>query len=159
MNTFKILGIATISMMVSCTQKNKNPEIDVNAKADSTAIQTPMDTIKSDTVTTAHNSENSLDWYGTYQATVPCADCPGIKTVLTLNKDRTFTISEEYLERKSKNEDKGTFEWDLAGRVVTLKGKNSNYKYKVGENTITQLDMSGKPIDGPNKDLYVFKKK
>lgn len=157
MNTLKMLGIATVSLMVSCTQKDKNPEVDINLKADSIKIQNPMDTAETDTAT--HSSENSSDWYGTYEATVPCADCPGIKTILTLNKDRTFTISEEYLERKSKNEDKGNFEWDLAGRVVTLKGKNSNYKYKVGENTITQLDTSGKPIDGPNKDSYVFKKK
>ncbi|MDQ0595279.1 putative lipoprotein NlpE involved in copper resistance [Chryseobacterium ginsenosidimutans] len=159
MNTLKILGITTISLMISCTPKDKNPEIDVNPKTDPMAIQTPMDTTKNDSAGTAHNSENSLDWYGTYEAVVPCADCPGIKTVLILNKDKTFKISEEYLERKTKNEDKGTFEWNDVGSVITLKGKNSNYKYKVGENTVTQLDMNGHPIDGPNKNLYVFKKK
>ena len=147
-----------MAFMVSCT-KDKNPEIDVNPKTDPMAIQTPMDTAKTDTGATAHNSENSLDWSGTYEAVVPCADCPGIKTVLTLNKDKTFTISEEYLERKSKNEDKGTFDWDASGSVITLNGKSAKYKYKVGENKIIQLDMSGQPIDGPNKDLYVFTKK
>ncbi len=157
MNAPKILGTAAIVLMVSCTQKDKNPEI--NPKTDPMAIQTPTDTVSVDTLKTSHNSENSLDWYGTYEAVVPCADCPGIKTVLTLNKDRTFTISEEYLERKTKSDDKGTFEWDAAGRVVTLKGKTASYKYKVGENNVTQLDMSGQPIDGPNKKLYVFTKK
>lgn len=157
MKKLQILGMAAVVFMVSCTQKDKNPE--VGAKTDSTAIVTPTNSTSADSVATADNSKNSLDWYGTYEAVVPCADCPGIKTVLTLNKDRTFTISEEYLERKGKSEDKGTFEWDAAGRVVTLKGKTASYKYKVGENAITQLDMSGQPIDGPNKSLYVFTKK
>ncbi|WP_326984647.1 copper resistance protein NlpE [Chryseobacterium sp. MYb264] len=157
MNAPKILGIAAIVLMVSCTQKDKNPE--VNPKTDPMAIQTPMDTVAVDTAKTSDNFENSLDWQGTYEAVVPCADCPGIKTVVTLNKDRTFRISEEYLERKGISEEKGTFEWDAGGSVITLKGKNTHYKYKVGENTITQLDMSGKPIDGPNKKLYVFTKK
>lgn len=142
-------------VMVSCTQKDKNPEINPNPKTDPMAIQTPVDTASSG----AQHTENAQDWYGTYEAVVPCADCPGIKTVLTLNKDRTFHISEEYLERKGVSEEKGTFEWDMAGRVVTLKGKTSHYKYKVGDNKVTQLDMSGQPIDGPNKDLYVFTKK
>ncbi|MCS3529728.1 copper resistance protein NlpE [Chryseobacterium sp. JUb7] len=153
----QILGILGIAFLASCSPKEKPQE--VNPKTDPMAIQTPMDTTKTDTAATAHNSANSLDWNGTYEAVVPCADCPGIKTVLTLNKDKTFTISEEYLERKSKNEDKGNFEWDASGSVITLNGKSAKYKYKVGENSLTQLDMSGQPIDGPNKDLYVFKKK
>ncbi|WP_415326115.1 copper resistance protein NlpE [Chryseobacterium sp. MMS23-Vi53] len=155
----QILGMVAMAFMVSCTQKDKNPEVNVNPKTDPMAIQTPMDTTKTVAAETTHNSENSVDWFGTYEATVPCADCPGIKTILTLNKDKTFTISEEYLERKSKNEDKGTFEWNSTGSIITLNGKSAKYKYKVGENTLTQLDMSGQPIDGPNKDLYVFKKK
>lgn len=159
MNKIHILGIAVAIFMISCT-KDKNPEINPNPKTDPMAIQTPIDTTAKDTpAADAHNSQNSLDWYGTYEGVVPCADCPGIKTTLILNKNRTFKITEEYLERKSKNEDQGTFEWDASGSVITLKGKTANYKYKVGENTITQLDLSGQPIDGPNKDLYVFKKK
>ena len=100
-----------------------------------------------------------MDWAGTYEATVPCADCPGIKTSLTLNDDKTFSINEEYLDRNSKNQDKGSFTWDATGSIITLKGKSANYKYKVGENMLIQLDMEGKEIDGPNKDLYVFRKK
>ena len=72
---------------------------------------------------------------------------------------KTFSISEEYLDRNSKNQDKGSFTWDATGSMITLKGKSANYKYKVGENMLIQLDMEGKEIDGPNKDLYVFKKK
>lgn len=156
-----ILGLGAALFLASCA-KDKNMGEPANPIADSTAISQPAvtDSITKATPTAAGDtSENALDWNGTYEATVPCADCPGIKTSLTLNNDKTFSITEEYLERKSKSEDKGTFTWDATGSIITLKGKTANYKYKVGENMLIQLDMEGKEIDGPNKDLYVFKKK
>ena len=154
-----ILGIASAAFLASCT-KEKTTETTAPA-TDSATVQTPP----SDSITKAtpsapgDTSENALDWPGTYDAVVPCADCPGIKTSLTLNNDKTFSITEEYIDRKSKFDDKGSFEWDATGSVITLKGKTAKYKYKVGENMLIQLDMDGKEIDGPNKDLYVFKKK
>jgi uncharacterized lipoprotein NlpE involved in copper resistance len=155
-----ILGIASAAFLMSCNQKEKTIET-TDAVTDSAAVQT----ITSDSTTKAtptaagDTSENALDWPGTYEAVVPCADCPGIKTSLTLNNDKTFSITKEYLEKKSKNQDKGTFQWDAAGSAITLKGKTASYKYKVGENILIQLDMDGQEITGPNKDLYVFKKK
>lgn len=155
-----ILGIASAVFLASCNPKEKTPET-TDTTTDSAAVQIPA----SDSITKAtpsapgDTSENALDWPGTYEAVVPCADCPGIKTSITINNDKTFSITEEYIERDSKNQDKGTFEWDSAGSVISLKGKNSHSKYQVGENVLTQLDTDGKEITGPNKDLYVFKKK
>ena len=37
----------------------------------------------------AHNSRNSLDWAGIYEGVLPCADCPGIQTRLTLSRDES----------------------------------------------------------------------
>ncbi|GGD94473.1 copper resistance protein NlpE [Planktosalinus lacus] len=34
-------------------------------------------------------SENSLDWHGTYQGILPCADCEGIQTEVTLHDNNT----------------------------------------------------------------------
>lgn len=159
-NKMFILGIASAVFLASCNQKEKTTET-TDAATDSAAVQTtPADSITKATPTAAGDtSENALDWPGTYEAVVPCADCPGIKTSLTLNNDKTFSITEEYIDRNSKNQDKGTFEWDASGSVITLKGKTASYKYKVGENMLIQLDMDGQEITGPNKDLYVFKKK
>ena len=44
-----------------------------------------------------HNSQNSLDWQGTYKGITPCADCDGIETELVLNKDLTYVIKTKYL--------------------------------------------------------------
>ncbi|WP_228452290.1 copper resistance protein NlpE [Chryseobacterium sp. c4a] len=157
-NKTLILGIGAALFLASCSKKEtvdtKTSTTDSTATAATTdSIAHPITSAQGDT------TENSLDWNGTYEGTVPCADCPGIKTSLTLNNDKTFSITEEYLERKSKNEDKGTFTWDATGSIITLKGKTAENKYKVAEGMIFQLDMEGKEIDGPNKDLYILKKK
>ncbi|MCW1963759.1 copper resistance protein NlpE [Chryseobacterium viscerum] len=154
-----MFGMAATLFLASCSKKETT---ETTATTDSaTAVQpATADSITKATPTAAGDtSENALDWAGTYEATIPCADCPGIKTSLTLSNDKTFTISEEYLDRNSKNQDKGSFAWDATGSMITLKGKTANYKYKVGENMLIQLDLEGKEIDGPNKDLYIFKKK
>lgn len=154
-----MFGMAATLFLASCSKKETT---ETTATTDSaTAVQpATADSITKATPTAAGDtSENALDWAGTYEATIPCADCPGIKTSLTLSNDKTFTISEEYLDRNSKNQDKGSFAWDATGSMITLKGKTANYEYKVGENMLIQLDMEGKEIDGPNKDLYIFKKK
>ncbi|MDQ0065794.1 copper resistance protein NlpE [Chryseobacterium lathyri] len=155
-----ILGITSAAFLISCNPKEKTPET-IDTSTDSVTVQTsPSDSIAKATPSAlGDTSENALDWPGTYEAVVPCADCPGIKTSLTINNDKTFSITEEYIDRNSKNQDQGTFEWDAAGSVIALKGKSANYKYKVGENILIQMNMDGKEITGPNKDLYVFKKK
>ncbi|WP_273006445.1 copper resistance protein NlpE [Chryseobacterium sp.] len=159
-NKMFILGIGAALFLASCSKKET-----VETSGTSTDSATAVQPVATDSITKAtptaagDTSENSLDWNGTYEAVVPCADCPGIKTSLTLNDDKTFSITEEYLDRNSKNQNKGSFTWDTTGSVITLKGKTANYKYKVGENILIQLDMDGKEIDGPHKDLYIFKKK
>jgi len=116
-----------------------------------------------DTLTTeakeAHTSENSLDWAGTYEATLPCADCPGIKSIITLNSDNSFSISNEYLERNSVVKDSGKFMWHDTGSVVHLSSIETNVKLKVGENKLIQLDSDGKEITGSLADMYVYTKK
>lgn len=104
------------------------------------------------------NSHVSLDWTGSYEGTLPCADCPGIITVLTLKEDNTFTMFNEYMERNTKINDSGTFTWDSTGSVIHIAGKATNVKYKVGENVLIQLDLEGNAIEGPMKDAFNLKK-
>lgn len=158
-NKTLILGIGAALFLASCSKKETAET--KTSTTDSTAAVQPATDSTAHAVTSAQGdtSENALDWNGTYEAVTPCADCPGIKTSLTLNQDKTFSITEEYLERNSKNQEKGSFIWDATGSIITLKGKTANHKYKVGEGMLIQLDMEGKEIDGPNKDLYILKKK
>jgi uncharacterized lipoprotein NlpE involved in copper resistance len=115
-----------------------------------------------DTVATSDNSENSLDWAGTYEGTTPCADCPGIKTVLKLNEDKTYSLSRTYLgEPEGENEFKedGTFTWNDAGSKITLKTEDVPMLVKIGENQLWMLDGDGNPVEGDLAEKYILKKK
>lgn len=105
-----------------------------------------------------HSSRNSLDWAGTYSGVTPCADCPGIRTTVTLHADGRFERTLVYLERSPEpHTESGEFEWNAAGSNVTLHDAGGgNQQYKVGENTLTQLDQDGNPITGELAGSYVL---
>jgi copper homeostasis protein (lipoprotein) len=108
----------------------------------------------------AHNAANSLDWHGTYTGVLPCADCEGISTTLTLNADETYHLSTVYLG----NEDgefhrRGTFSWNDAGNTVRLNDFDSGPAlYFVAENRLFQLDMDGNRITGDLAGRYILDK-
>jgi copper homeostasis protein (lipoprotein) len=106
----------------------------------------------------AHNSRNSLDWPGTYLGTVPCADCEGIRTTVTLRADGSFERELLYLGKaETPKRDSGQFSWNDAGSVVTLAlGDGSTQMYQVGENQLFHLDRAGKRIVGELADRYVL---
>lgn len=106
----------------------------------------------------AHNSRNSVDWAGTYEGELPCADCEGIKTLITINQDHTYVLKEVYEGKDEKPvESKGTFEWDDKGQKIKL-SDSSRHGYFVGENTLSHLDENDERITGDLQDLYVLRK-
>ena len=114
---------------------------------------------KVDLPTYSDNSKNSLDWEGTYEGTLPCADCEGIKTTLTLFSDGTFKRTQEYLGKNGTPfTDNGKFEWNEAGSVISLIDNNDNQKYKVGENQLFHLDNTGNQIKGNLSEKYILSK-
>ena len=105
-----------------------------------------------------HNAFNSLDWQGTYQGTLPCADCNGIQTSIRLNADLSFRMEESYLGKSnSPIISSGKFQINAAGNTIQLEGRSPG-QYKVAENRLIQLDMQGNEISGAMKDLYVLQK-
>ncbi len=99
---------------------------------------------------------------GTYEGVTPCADCPGIRTELTLVKDSeslaegTYRLSMTYLERDAEpylaagfwTTERGT-KTDPDASVYTLDPDGeSPMRYRVVDaDTIRQLDGDGNEID------------
>lgn len=108
----------------------------------------------------AHTSENSLDWAGKYAGVLPCADCEGIETQLTLNDDQTYVLKTHYLTGEA-TEDivlEGKFSWE-EGRFIKLEGlENASPFYQVEENRVRALDMDRNPIEGELENHYVLNK-
>jgi uncharacterized lipoprotein NlpE involved in copper resistance/heat shock protein HslJ len=113
-----------------------------------------------DSLADSHNAKNSLDYIGIYKGILPCADCQGLNTEIAINENNTFSIKTKYEGKGNKTfELKGNFIWNKAGNVIILRDvKNAPNKYFVGENTLTQLDMSGKKITGSLADEYILSK-
>lgn len=106
-------------------------------------------------------SRNSLDWQGTYYGILPCADCPGIQTLIQLNNDNTFVMATSYLDRDGAGQRKsGTFTWDRSGSRITLDvpGASAKPVYKVGENKLISLGADGSEIAGPLASQFVLTK-
>ena len=67
--------------LTACTKKTETTTEDVVVNKDTLTEHNHQD---------EHNAQNSLDWAGTYEATLPCADCPGIKTTVVLKSCLIF---------------------------------------------------------------------
>ena len=104
-------------------------------------------------------SRTSLDWAGAYSGTVPCADCPGIRTRIELRDDGTFSRSLLYLDRDERpRTDTGRFTWDASGSRVTLgEGRNAQ-QFQVGESVLFHLDQNGQRITGNLAAAYRLEK-
>lgn len=116
---------------------------------------------KSSTNVMGDNSMTSLDWDGTYQGILPCADCEGIQTVIKLNKDLTYYIQTKYLGKDEKIfESSGQFIWNMEGSKITQHDTDDTESktYLVGENFIKQLDVSGNAIIGSLAEKYILRK-
>lgn len=91
-----------------------------------------------------HNSRNALDWAGTYEGVLPCADCPGIRTRVVLQADGQFELSTLYLDRqKTPDVTRGRFAWNAAGSDVTLGEAGKAPQFRVGEGRLLQLNRDG----------------
>lgn len=131
---------------ISCTSK----------PADKSGSTTEAQPAATETVD-MHTAENSLDYPGVYEGTIPAASGPGIKMTLTLNKDKTFKLRSEYIDEKD-----GIFneqgKYVITGNIVTLELPQNEKKYfKVEEGRVRMLDQDQKVIEGALAEHYILK--
>jgi heat shock protein HslJ len=89
----------------------------------------------------AHNSRNALDWAGTYAGALACADCRGVEAQLRLNRDETYELSIQYLERgKVPSQVRGRFTWQANGNAITLDAQGGGRQVLVGEGRVALFD-------------------
>lgn len=89
---------------------------------------------------------------GTFNGTLPCADCPGIATRIVLAADGTYTITESYQERSAPDlKGDGTWTVEEDNQRLRLdpnsKSENDRQFAILSHDEIRQLDLEGKPIE------------
>lgn len=147
-NKFMYLAVIAAAMMVACNGK-----------------KTAQDETKNDSVSVADSVSADVDLAavaGTYEGTLPAADCPGIKTVLTINADSTYQLQQDYIDRKDGHDEASGVLQVLDGNVMMLvrpsSGEHSFYKVKDSK-SIIMTDSLGNEPEGETAKLYVLTKK
>ena len=122
---------------VSCSKKEEaKAETPQAVEADSAQAQ-PEEAAK---------AEAPKKHVGEFSGKLPCADCPGIETKLTLNEDGSFLLDETYLEKKDRQFNaKGSYEVSEDGAFVTLKeeGNDKPRVFLVEEDAVYLVEKVG----------------
>ena len=141
---------AAVALTTSCNGKKT---VSADADHDSTSV--------ADTTVAGENVDLTAV-AGTYEGTLPAADCPGIKTVLTINADSTYELKQDYIERKDGHDEASGVLQVLNGNVLMLvrpsSGEHTFYKVKDSK-SIVMTDSLGNEAEGEMAKLYVLTKK
>jgi heat shock protein HslJ len=101
-----------------------------------------------------HNSQNSLDWSGSYEGIVACTDCAGIQTRLTLSQDGSYELVRRQLVRGAAPATvTGQFTWQADGNTIALDAAGGAQGFAVGEGRVIALNSDGSRPDGAGAAL------
>ena len=86
-------------------------------------------------------------WVGHYEGTQPCADCAGVRVILTLNQNNTYILSHSYMGSNALPKImRGSFSWSNDETSVELDEKADNRRYAIGNNEVRQINRDGSEI-------------
>jgi len=108
----------------------------------------------------AHHPDTDLESTGVYNGFLPCADCGGLKIILALNPNKTYTQITQYVGKSIREyTEKGKFEKsdDNKKLILTPRTGTGSQAYLIGENSLTQLDAHGNRYTS-NADKYILRK-
>lgn len=104
----------------------------------------------------------STDWLGSYQGTLPCADCSGIITRIKLSRDQTFEQWQQHAGAKGAPVySQGYISRVKGGNVLLLKAGNASaLQLRTGGQQLSLLDSTGKPVmDAGGMPYALYKEK
>lgn len=130
-----LLFILVPCFIIGCSQSQSNTPTQ----------QTTLTNSTQDAIDDGHTAENSLDWTGIYEGTLPCADCEGINTRLTLNKNHTYILEEQYIKNSQavltdKYQGNFTFNKDKTS-LIQLDAKADHRMFFIGEGFVQVRDI------------------
>lgn len=104
-------------------------------------------------VASCKSGNSKADYYGTYHAIMPAADCPGISTTVILDSNGSYAIEREYLERMYAYREKGKYTVS-EDRLTLISEENDTTYLKMTDGLLLWLDRQGNEISGDLADGY-----
>lgn len=109
----------------------------------------------------AVSGEKSPEFRGVFYGYLPCDNCAGIKTTLSLKNKNNYLLVTQYAKQSTREfYDKGKYSWNDETRTVILTSKkdSSIRRYRIeDEGTLIQLKPDGSPMPG-NQDDYALRR-
>lgn len=107
--------------------------------------------------------DKSQEFHGVFYGFIPCNDCNGIKTTLSLKNNNNYLIVTQPARESSREFfEKGKYTWDDETQTVTLTPRNNDAdprKYFIkDEGTLIQLNSDGKQVTGESADRYILRR-
>lgn len=137
-----LLAGMAISLLASCGNGNKTAGNDSTANASDQKL--PQATIA-----------------GTYTGILPCADCGGLDTELTINSDSTYSLKSTNTDNKEViTEQSGVYQLknDSLVTLITPSSGDKIYYRVIDNSTVMLSDSTGAINNGELAEFYKLKK-
>lgn len=106
--------------------------------------------------------DKSLDFHGVFYGYLPCNDCNGIKTTLSLKQNNNYLLVTQPARESSREfYEKGKYSWDEEKRTVVLTPRNepSARQYHIeNEGTLIQLNSDGARMPSELAERYTLRR-
>ena len=147
----KLMILGAVLLLAACG--GKNPQTATNS-TDSTQVAA-ADSAATDSAVA------DTSCCGTYRGTLPAADCEGIKTVLTISSDSTYSLSSDYIGKKNGQFVTSGVYHMKPGKLLELvtpsSGELTYYKIKDAQSVVLTDSLGNEP-EGELAKQYVLKK-
>jgi uncharacterized lipoprotein NlpE involved in copper resistance len=110
----------------------------------------------------ANPIDKSLDFHGIFYGFLPCTDCNGIKTTLSLKQNNNYLLVTQPARDSSREfYEKGKYSWNEENHTVVLTPRNESmprhYLIK-DEGTLIQLNSDGTQMSKELEDSYTLRR-
>jgi hypothetical protein len=127
-------------------------------------LRARVNSLQQDTDHSAHVSpiDKSLDFHGVFYGYVPCNDCNGIKTTLSLKQNNNYLLVTQPARESSREfYEKGKYSWDEENHTVVLTPRNepAERQYHIeNEGTLIQLNSDGSRMPKELAERYTLRR-
>jgi uncharacterized lipoprotein NlpE involved in copper resistance len=106
--------------------------------------------------------DKSQDFHGVFYGFLPCKNCNGIKTTLSLKQNNLYLLVTQPAKESSKEfYEKGKYTWNDENHTVVLTPRTdapaSQYQIQ-DEGTLILLNSDGTPMTGGRADSYTLRR-
>lgn len=148
----KLLLLAVASTLVFAACKPQAPA-EPAATSEAAAPATPPEPAAVESAPASTPADVPFDikgFAGTFTGTLPCADCAGIQTRISLDSDGSYKLHETYQGKSGGFDGDGTWTAEENGQRIRLDPNSKSEQDRLftvkSNDEIEMLDMDGKPI-------------